>query len=279
MSNNQSSTIQAFGLTRQPAAWDPKVTAFLDPYIMPANLENSSRPADPSASSTPEWRCFEITLPRSAVPADLIEQYEPLGALDDDVFYPSTDVPLSASSGPVLLNVYAVSPSHCAYVTSFVQLTAPSAKRLTKMRYSDMIADNMASAATSASTSTSSPLSKLRWLCLTNNSRSRLSFKHMFDHAEKDILARGSVEIRPVYNKDETDRWLLDYLFYEDLTRGVFVLLHDHARALGGAYAKRFIFISEGYEGRDEYSGPIPPPDLRLHLVVELARLRDGEHC
>ncbi|KAI1169253.1 hypothetical protein F5B18DRAFT_646110 [Nemania serpens] len=267
--NVLSSTIQAFGLAREPTVWEPQDTAFIDPYIILADLDNSSRPAAPS---TPEWRSFKITLPCSAVPA-------------------GTYAPSSAPSGPVLLNGYAVSPSHHAYVTFFVQLMAPDGTRLTGMRYRDMIADNYvtaASASTSTSTSTSSTLSKLRWLGVANilNPSSRSNFVQIFRITGKDILARGSVEICPAVDLRSDDNGndktgarhhlLSDLILHDPFASGVFALLRQRARDMGGAFVRRFIFISEGYEGH-EHSREPSPLELRFNLVVELARPVDGK--
>ncbi|KAI3323181.1 hypothetical protein HD806DRAFT_544550 [Xylariaceae sp. AK1471] len=241
-------TIQSYGLIREPTVWEPKDTAFIDPYLMLASPRYNS--LSPSASA-PEWKSFKIT---QSCPS---------------------------SSSPKLLNGYAVSPSHHAYVTFCVKLTATDAARdpvrLTEMRYRDMIVDNYISACINSPTSTS----KLRWLGIANilNKPSRSTFHQVFHLAGRDILSRGNVEVHPslLHDKNEKyERQTRDLLFNDPFTRGVLALLHHRARDMGYAFVKRFIFISEGYEGR-EFSGQPSPLELRLNLVVELARPGDDD--
>ncbi|KAI0119985.1 hypothetical protein GGR51DRAFT_495846 [Nemania sp. FL0031] len=152
------------------------------------------------------------------------------------------------------------------------------------MRYRDMIADNYVSACASAldpKSNPSAPLSKLRWLGVANilNESSRSTFAQIFRLRGHDILNRGSVEIRPATDLNDANpsaAYLWDLLLHDPFTRGVLALLHHRARDVGYAFVKRIIFISHGYEGR-EHSGEPSPLELRLDLVVELARGGDDE--
>ncbi|KAI1736217.1 hypothetical protein F4680DRAFT_469322 [Xylaria scruposa] len=230
-------TIEDFGLTREPTAWEPKDTSFIDPYLAYASLSESS-----SHPSVPEWSSHKITLPQG-------------------------------SRSPKLLNGYAVSPSHHAYVTFCVQLTAAEARsspRITAMRYRDMIVDNYTSACCSPAA-----MAKVRWLGVSNilHKGSRSAFKQVFQLAGRNILLRGEVEVCP--NTDLKDNpKLRDLLLRDPFTRGVLALLHHHAGELGHAFVRRFVFISEGYEGQ-EHSGDPSPLELRFNLVVELGRPGD----
>ncbi|KAI0194095.1 hypothetical protein EV127DRAFT_504913 [Xylaria flabelliformis] len=226
-------TIEDFGLTREPTVWEPKDTSFIDSYLVYASLSESS-----SHPSMPEWSSYKITRPRG-------------------------------SKSPTLLNGYAVSPSHHAYVTFCVQLTAAEASsspRITAMRYRDMIADNYISACSP------SALAKLRWLGVANilHGGSRSTFRQVFRLAGRNILSRSAVEVYPSIDlKDRPE--LRDLLLKDPFTRGVLALLHHHAGELGNAFVKRFVFISEGYEDH-EHSGEPSPLELRFNLVVELGR-------
>ncbi|KAI1310100.1 hypothetical protein F5Y03DRAFT_49736 [Xylaria venustula] len=248
-SNAMKHTIQDFGLVRENTAWEPKDTAFIDPYIVYTNSNNYPGSSTPP-STVPEWRTFKITS--------------------------------ASASGPKLLNGYAVSPSHHAYVTFCVRLidaTDDASTRLTPMRYRDMIADNYVSACISTSASTT--LNKLRWLGVSNimNKTARATFKRVYELKRHDILARGAVEIRPDIDLrgDHPHHGELRVLLLNDpFTRGVLALLHHHARETGRASVKRFIFISEGFESSGfENSREAPSAlQLRLNLVVELTRAR-----
>ncbi|TGJ83419.1 hypothetical protein E0Z10_g5341 [Xylaria hypoxylon] len=248
--NNDKHTVQDFDLVREPTVWETKDTAFIDPYLMLTTLNNSSRySSSPATTSTPEWGTFKISLPRLT----------------------SSGV----SRSPKLLNGYAVSPSHHAYVTFCVQLTTTDATRLTPMRYRDMIVDNYVS----AFPSTSTPISKLRWLGIANilNEDSRATFTQIFHLAGCDILSRGHTEIFPEIDLNGTspsNKELRTLLLNDPFTRGVLALLHHHAQDLNHAFVKRFIFISDGWEANEYSTGP-SPLELRLNLVVELARLGD----
>ncbi|KAI0446661.1 hypothetical protein F4803DRAFT_559334 [Xylaria telfairii] len=224
-------TIEDFSLIRESTAWEPKDTSFIDPYLVYASLNESSSPRS-SPPSLPEWGSYKITLPQG-------------------------------SRSPKLLNGYAVSPSHHAYVTFCVQLLTSTDERLTDMRYRDMIADNYASV---------SPLAKLRWLGVANilHKGSRANFTNIFRLAGRNIRARGEVEVHPAVDLSDTPE-LRGLLLNDPFTRGVFALLHSRAKELGHAFVRRFVFISEGYEG----SGDPSPLELRLNLVVELARSGD----
>ncbi|KAI0408107.1 hypothetical protein F4802DRAFT_451037 [Xylaria palmicola] len=243
--SSAKTTVEDFGLVRESTVWEPKDTAFIDSYLA------CSSPDPNPATPTPEWSSFKITLPRE-------------------------------SRSPKLVNGYAVSASHHAYVTFCVQLTAQddASRRLTAMRYRDMIADNYASACGSPAA-----LSQLRWLGVANilDASSRAMFACVFERAGRDMLARGSVEICPdeVFRRrhdedDEAARPLRAHLLGGKFTRGVLALLHHHARHIGaGAFVRRFIFLSEGYDGpRHPTNGP-SPIELRLNLVVGLARRDD----
>ncbi|KAI0969738.1 hypothetical protein F4678DRAFT_480895 [Xylaria arbuscula] len=247
-------TIQDFGLVRENTQWEPKDTAFIDPFLTYASLNNYPSSSTPP-TTVPKWSTFKITSPSA-----------------------------SGSESPKLLNGYAVSPSHYAYVTFCVKLittTDDSGARLTPMRYRDMIADNYVSACISTSTSPSTTLSKLRWLGVSNimNTTSRVNFKRVYEIKGHDILARGAVEIRPDVDLrgDHPHHGELRALLLNDpFTRGVLALLHHHARDIGRASVKRFVFISEGFESNEfENSRGAPSAlQLRLNLVVELTRAR-----
>ncbi|KAI8950784.1 hypothetical protein F4801DRAFT_547572 [Xylaria longipes] len=138
------------------------------------------------------------------------------------------------------------------------------------MRYRDMVADNCVSACSPAS------MAKLRWLGVANilHEGSRSTFTKVFRLAGRDILSRGEVEVRP--DVDLNDNPTLRSLLLEDpFTRGVLALLHHRAEELGHAFVRRFVFISEGYEGREH--GEPSSLELRLNLVVELARPGDAD--
>ncbi|KAI0866120.1 hypothetical protein F4860DRAFT_208713 [Xylaria cubensis] len=236
--NNASSilrdTIEDFGLTRDPTVWKPKDTSFIDSYLVYASLSKSS-----SHPSMPEWSSYKITRPRG-------------------------------SKSPTLLNGYAVSPSHHAYVTFCVQLTAAEASsspRITAMRYRDMLADNYISACCSPAA-----LAKLRWLGVANilHGGSRSTFRQVFRLAGRDILSKSAVEVYPSIDLNARHE-VRDLLLKDPFTRGVLALLHHHAGELGHAFVKRFVFISEGYEDH-EHSGEPSPLELRFNLVVELGR-------
>ncbi|KAI0550878.1 hypothetical protein F4679DRAFT_594506 [Xylaria curta] len=231
-------TIEDFGLIREPTVWEPKDTSFIDPYLVYASLSESS-----SHPSIPEWSSHKITLSRG-------------------------------SKSPKLLNGYAVSPSHHAYVTFCVQLTtaeACSSPRITAMRYRDMIADNYVSSCSPGA------MVKLRWLGVANilHEGSRSTFRQIFQLADRNILSRREVEVYP--NTDLKDNpKLRDLLLKDPFTRGVLALLHHHAGELGRAFVRRFVFISEGYEGHEHSGGP-SPLELRFNLVVELGRPGDED--
>ncbi|KAF2970033.1 hypothetical protein GQX73_g3553 [Xylaria multiplex] len=236
-------TIQDFGLRRGPWRWEPKDTAFIDTYLVLSTLNNSSRPSSPNIP-TPEWTAFKIELPRPA-----------------------------SSRSADLLNGYAVSPSHHAYVTFCVELTRDTT-RLTPMRYRDMLADNYASSSPSTS------LSQLRWLGVSNilNLTARATFMRLFQLSNRDILSQGRVEVCPDTDLSEAEpdhKELRALLLHDPFARGVLALLHHHAQDLGHAFVKRFVFISEGWEGRAASAGP-SVLELRLNLVVELARPGDN---
>ncbi|KAH8162548.1 hypothetical protein CIB48_g5703 [Xylaria polymorpha] len=230
-------TIEDFGLIREPTVWEPNDTSFIDPYLVYASLNECSSLRS-SPPSLPEWSSYKITLPQG-------------------------------SQSPKLLNGYAVSPSHHAYVTFCVQLLISPGederRRLTGMRYRDMIADNFVSVC---------PLAKLRWLGVANimHAGSRATFTDVFRLAGRDIRSRGEVEVRPDVDLSDNPE-LRSLLLNDPFMRGVFALLHRRAKELGHAFVRRFIFISEGYEG----TGDPSPLELRLNLVVELARPGDGD--
>ncbi|KAI1117313.1 hypothetical protein F5Y14DRAFT_379413 [Nemania sp. NC0429] len=248
--NIPNAMVQAFGLAREPAFLEPEDTAFIDSYIVLADFDN------PSIPRTPEWRSFEISLPCSAIPPT---------ALKAAGTYASS----LTSLGPILLN-------------------------------RDMIVDNYnytMSTSTSTSTPTCSPMSKLRWLGVANilNLSSRSTFAQIFRAAGKDILTRGSVKVRPPVNfhlhrnididvdgaharhhhhHHHHHHQLLHFLLHDPFACGVLALLRERAGEMGGAFVRRFIFVSEGYEegGHHAHSKPPSPLELRLNLVVELAR-------
>ncbi|KAI0537817.1 hypothetical protein GGR58DRAFT_527003 [Xylaria digitata] len=239
-------TIQDFGLVRGSWLCEPKDTAFIDAYLVLSTLNKPPRSSSSPNIPTPKWEGFKIEIPRPA----------------------SSVVPW----GEKLLNGYAVSPSHHAYVTFYVELTR-NATRLTPMRYREMIADNYASASPSTS------LSQLRWLGVSNilNLTARSTFTRLFRLSGVDILLQGRVEVRPDIDLSESEpdhKELRALLLHDPFTRGVLALLHHRAQDLGHAYVKRFVFISEGWEGSAASAGP-SPLELRLHLVVELARPGD----
>ncbi|KAI0457885.1 hypothetical protein F5B21DRAFT_500906 [Xylaria acuta] len=242
--NTLHRTVEDFGLIRESTVWGPKDTSFVDPYLVYASLNESSSRS--SSQLIPEWDSYKITVPRG-------------------------------SGGPKLLNGYAVSPSHHAYMTFCVQLTVGTeadSRRFTAMRYRDMIADNYVSAFPQ---SIPAALSKLRWLGVANilHEGSRSTFTNVFRLASRDILSRGEVEVRP--DVDLRDNLKLRSLLLKDpFTRGVLALLRHRAGELGHAFVKRFLFTSEGYEGRG-HSGEPSPLELRLNLVVELARPGDAD--
>jgi hypothetical protein len=237
-------TVEDFGLVRESTVWEPKDTTFIDPYLILASIKSNPFP---SSASAPEWRSFKITQP-------------------------------CPGGSPRLLNGYAVSPSHHAYVTFCVQLTATDAARdpvrLTEMRYRDMIVENYISASMSLPTS----ISKLRWLGVANivSKPSRSTFHQLFHLAERGILLRGSVGIEPSSLHGEIGKQMHGILLNDPFARGVLALLHHCAQHIGYAFVKRFICLSEGYEGH-QFSGYPSPLELRLSLVVELARPGNDE--
>ncbi|KAK5631215.1 hypothetical protein RRF57_006929 [Xylaria bambusicola] len=242
--NAPKSTITDFGLVREPRVWEPKDTAFIDPYLVHASMNGISHSYPPA--TLPEWNTYRITLPRP-------------GTLK-------------------LINGYAVSPSHNAYVTFCVQLTSPDAtKCYTPMRYRDMIVDNYTSACI-ASTTTSP--STLRWLGVANilNPASHATFERVLWLAGRNILSRGVVEISPAIElKGDFPHYkqFRKLLLADPFTRGVTALLHHHGETLGRASVKRFIFVSEGFEGGELPRRP-SPLELRLNLIVELERSGDS---
>ncbi|KAI1131903.1 hypothetical protein F5Y10DRAFT_261610 [Nemania abortiva] len=251
-SSSLRATIPDFGLVRDATVWEPKDTAFIDSYIVPADPDKSPGFHHTSA---PEWRSFKITLPRSSTKSS------------------------RGPKSPKLLNGYAVSPTHHAYATFCVELTSPDGARHTDMRYRDMVVDNYISACASAPTP--EPVAKLRWLGVANiiNACSRSTFAQIFQLTGHDILRPSSVEIRPVIDLSDANAGagrLRNLLLNDPFTRGVLALLHHRARDVGHSFVKRFIFISRGYEGH-EHSGDPSPLELRLDLVVELARPGDDD--
>ncbi|KAI0525295.1 hypothetical protein F5B22DRAFT_658197 [Xylaria bambusicola] len=244
--NALKSTISDFGLIREPTVWEPKDTAFIDPYLVYASMKPSLHFSPPTI---PGWASYKITLPRPG-----------------------------SSQKPKLLNGYAVSPLHNAYVTFCVQLTSPDvSKRYTPMRYRDMIVDNYISACIASSTA---PLSELRWLGIANilNPASRATFERIFQLTGRNILSRGVVEISPTIELKgdfPKHKEFHKLLLADPFTRGVIALLHQHAEALGRASVKRFIFVSEGFEA-GEFPRRPSPLELRLNLIVELTRSDDS---
>ncbi|KAI1429521.1 hypothetical protein F5Y12DRAFT_796427 [Xylaria sp. FL1777] len=256
-SNNSGSVlrhrIEDFGLVRESTEWEARDTAFIDPYLTRASLDESSHSSS-SLPTIPEWSTFKITLPYSTLSSTS-----------------SRD-----SGSPRLLNGYAVSPSHHAYVTFAIYLTISGAGRLTPMRYRDMIADNYISACVS----TSSSLSQLRWMGVANilNETSRATFQRVYELTGHDILSRGAVEIEPEIHLREdfpNHQAFRDLLVNDPFTRGVLALLHHHAEAMSHASVKRFVFVSEGFESSAYCTSP-SPLELRLNLIVELARCGDS---
>ncbi|KAI1754478.1 hypothetical protein F4782DRAFT_32812 [Xylaria castorea] len=146
-----------------------------------------------------------------------------------------------------------------------------SSRRITAMRYRDMIADNCISACPPTT------MASLRWLGVANilHEGSRSTFAQIFRLADRDILSRGEVELCPDVDLKDNPK-LRDILLKDPFTRGVLALLHYHTGELGHAFVRRFVFISEGYEGR-QHSGEPSPIELRLNLVVELARPSDED--
>lgn len=248
--SSPKATISDFGLVRARTVWEPKDTAFIDPYLVHASMQ--SAPRSSPAPPIPQWSTYKITLPQPGSTSH------------------------GTSRSPNLLNGYAVSTSNNAYVTFCVQLTSLDAsRRYTPMRYRDIIVDNYVSAS-SSSCSSSAPLTQLRWLGVANilNTASRATFERIFQLSERDILSRGSVEIssslqlRSDYPRHKEFRKLL---LADPFTRGVVALLKHHSQALGRASVKRFIFLSEGFD-RGEFACKPSPLELRLDLVVELTR-------
>ncbi|KAI0199014.1 hypothetical protein F4808DRAFT_225889 [Astrocystis sublimbata] len=260
-SNTKRKRIQEFGLLRQATVWDKGLTSFIDPYLM------YNHPDPVKTPSSPEWSTYTITCPSASV-----------------------------NAASRLLNEYAVSHSHDAYVTFCVQLTEGTeagSPRVTAMRYAEMIADNYVHALTSWSQSsrpasspplrsnsvsssflTPSPLAGLRWLGVANilHAGSRDTFKKIFCYKGRDIYSRGIVEIRPdVDFEREGSLQLVEAILNDPFTRGVFKLLRLYREEMESASVRRFLFLSNGYDGR-QFSEEPSPLELRLDLIVELAR-------
>ncbi|KAI0398188.1 hypothetical protein F5Y17DRAFT_454193 [Xylariaceae sp. FL0594] len=265
--------IEDYGLVREEVptgcGYDAsRDVAFLDPYFILAEREPVTIPF------RPEWRTFRIIQPQTNINAT------------------GEEMEMSMSS-PRLLNVYAVSPSHGAYVTLCVKLTSsPSSSssststlgeeyRYTPMRYRDMIADNL---------NNSNLLSalQLRWIAVSQvmNPFARETFFEVFTREGKDILLRGRVEIEvdcfPNTSSHHTppssssssfhNNNNFDFLTKKDpFCAGIFSFLRTtHYAKDRNLYVKRFIFLSDGYDANNNTPltpaptpspTPTPPPN------------------
>ncbi|KAH9997172.1 hypothetical protein F4779DRAFT_622955 [Xylariaceae sp. FL0662B] len=159
-----------------------------------------------------------------------------------------------------LINRYGVSVARNAYVTFNVRTTEDvesGGKRLTDMLYKDMIIDNYRAARGDPKT--------LRFLgvyCVINEG-ARKCIERAFDRAGKDIGIRGQIEIT------------LGTESYEDCVKnnvfvgGIRSLLLQRPEEIGGAFIKRFVMITEGWEDDSGMASFIRPV---VHMVAELAR-------
>lgn len=177
---------------------------------------------DPSAS---DWKSYQILLPRE----------NSSGAKDWKE-----------------LTSYAVSLSQQAYVTFYASLAVGEdigAPRLTQMRYHEMAADNIRAAGGDDA------LKTVRWLCFWSiiNAYAGDAIQEVFRRAGKDIADPGVVEVTPADGPGFAACFEAN-----PFTRGVHSFLRHYAGDTGGAFIKRFIFISEG--------------DPELHMITELGR-------
>jgi len=349
-------TIEDYGLIREATAYDPEDTAFMDLYFILSSSPYSSPASVPVL--VPEWKAFKIIQP------------PPTSVTTEK----TTEEEEEEDEEPRILSMYAVSPTHHAYVTLYVKLTTTTLdedegqdededaginptptttldkdegqdknqyqdgrgnKRLTTMRYRDMIADNYISAfPPTRGPGQQQHLRTLRWLAISRilNPSARRTFVDVFRRAGKDILTRGRVEVfvfptlpkstaqdtttlstptnsnsthSPPHinynnhnNKNDNDNNNTSSPsmseFDDPFTAGVFSFLRQHKEELGHAFARRFIFLSEGRDSArglslnddDDKTEPavevgmkmnMEMLELRLDLVVELARSSDSD--
>ena len=155
------------------------------------------------------------------------------------------------------LNQYAVSVTHAAHVNVFVGLTAGDlrgASRYSEMRYRDMLADNLCAAGT--------PLGSVRFLgtSLVANDPAREAIADAFQRAGKDVMARGVVHILA---GDAAE-------YCECIERNPLARSHHNMAANhGGVSVRRFVLISEGFDGPPG-SAMFPYYEPKMHMVTEL---------
>ncbi|TGJ84243.1 hypothetical protein E0Z10_g4536 [Xylaria hypoxylon] len=148
-----------------------------------------------------------------------------------------------------------------AYVTEYVALTDGheiGGKRLTPMRYRDMMVDNYLDAGGDLKT----------WTYIGTRSIANMATRdlisNVFHAAGKDVDQPGSVE----FLSDSSE--FGNVAFGNPFTQGIQGLLREYEEDMGKAKIKRFIFISEGMcKEKDIYVYPL------LNLVVELCRPGD----
>ncbi|KAI1825434.1 hypothetical protein F4861DRAFT_199754 [Xylaria intraflava] len=157
------------------------------------------------------------------------------------------------------LNTYAVSPQLNAYVTMSVFLTYGDDigdRRITPMRYRDMMVDNYLAAG--------GDLKTWRYIgvhSIVHNPTVKLIEKS-FRETRGGILEASTMEYTP-----DTPGFQ-DVAYLNPFTRGIMNLLQQYKEETGRAKVKRFIFVSMGLpqNGVGWDLGP------ELHMLVELCR-------
>ncbi|KAI1340988.1 hypothetical protein F5Y15DRAFT_422861 [Xylariaceae sp. FL0016] len=162
------------------------------------------------------------------------------------------------------INYYIVSAPARAYITSHVKLvrdgTNRDSPRVTGMRYRDMVVDNYESAGGDMRT--------LRWMATKDvlHDPTRDLVKRAFERAGKDLLEAGSVEVYP------GDQHYAGAADLNPFTKGHIRLLSENGQLTGGAFVKKFVYISEGVRAEDYKDGELQWGSPVVHIVTELGR-------
>ncbi len=173
------------------------------------------------------------------------------------------------ADGIETINTYTISLTHQAYVTMYINLAEGQkidARRLISMRHRDMIADNLRAAG--------GDLRRLRFLGvgLILNRFARESIVRAFAGAGRDILDRGAVEITPGHQPE----LLRDCIRTNPFIRGQYQMFHGAGadrEETGGAFMKRIIFVSAGFDRPPGHvGGPTHKNEPQLYIVTELGR-------
>ncbi|KAI1175156.1 hypothetical protein F4777DRAFT_598756 [Nemania sp. FL0916] len=152
---------------------------------------------------------------------------------------------------------YAVSTSLNAYVTQSVFLLVDEdidSRRITPMRYRDMMVDNYLAAGGCLRT-----WKFIGTQSIINDDTRQLAWECLFK-AQNIVGMPGLQEFSP------NDKGYSAALYGNPFTRGIQHMLHKYQRQTGNAKIKKFTFISPCRKPGDADAYP------RLHLVVELCR-------